>query len=90
MGLTIYVGYAPYIKIYFVNSHGIDTIDKNTATFNNRMELLNYLSEHHKERKALLSISEDLPEGDKKEILNHIRSKQLRLKTQNISERVLN
>jgi len=54
------------------------------------MELLNYLSEHHKERKALLSISEDLPEGDKKEILNHIRSKQLRLKTQNISERVLN
>jgi len=75
MTLEIYIGYISYMRTYYINRHGQDTIDKNAKQFKEIEQLLNYLTSEHKQRKAFVKIGDEIQPDIKERILNHIKTK---------------
>ncbi len=79
-GLRLYIGHQEFGKQYYINTKGEHYITKHTPIFGNMDDLLGYLKERYKKRKAkLVAINDGVPGFERKEILNFILKNKLRI-----------
>jgi len=72
MTLELYIGHSVNMRIYFVNRHRHNTIDKDAVKFEDVKSLVNYLNINYKKRRASLKFSQEVSEDDKLKILEGI------------------
>lgn len=80
MAVNLFIGYAPFRGLYYVNRRGENAIDRNAVQFRDVSSLLDHLTKEYNERRSSLTgISTDIPSEIKEEIFKHIKNKVRRL-----------